>query len=314
MTRHYTLVAAATLIALALPVTAQQPAIAPQVSAVGSHGGGSAFQSRPPAVQLQALGEGLRLWGTRALAETLPPPSTAANAVSEALAGLNVSGRGLLSALWGQSIQHIHVAGNRAIVGWWHPLIDGWTVTSWTLTPEGWRLDQMGFVLGETLAQEPQPWTEAAPSARQAIQLHCARAVLAFDTAARSGGLERSFSPEGGRTARDTLLLRLANQQEHLDISARTTGYSRYHAALESSLVTHPATITGPGSIGRSITELPGEVRITLRPIGAFQRPDGLTFAVQSPLAPRIIVFVHFVALDGGEATPARVDIEELGL
>ena len=254
------------------------------------------------------------MWGNRALAQTLPPPSTAANPVSDALAGLDVSGRGLLSTLWGQSIQRIHLDGARAIVGWWHPLTDGWTVTAWTRTPTGWRLDQLGFAEGEALTGDTQAWTQAAPSARQAFQLHYARAVAAFDSAAGSGGLERSFSPEGARTARDAMLQRLADQQNQLVTSGRTPGYYGYRAALGSALVAHPPTIIGADGIRRSITELPGEIRVMLRPIGVFQRPDGLTFAIQSPLAPAVIILVHFVARDGGEATPARVDITELGI
>lgn len=217
-----------------------------------------------------------------------------------------------LSALWAHSVQHAHFRGNVALVGWWHPFANGWTLSRWRQGADGWRMEALGFALGEALDPATADWTGAARALAAALRLRGERAARAFDAAAASGRLEPYLEPERARAERDAMLARSDSSRRDPLVSGESDEGRFYRAWLGRTLVTGAAAMPADARLRAALARLPSELRLTLQPAAVFRRPDGLSFALQSPLEASIVIFVHFLDRPAGAPRPARVELVRL--
>lgn len=252
----------------------------------------------PPLAQMEGVGEGLRI----SLVAALRAPDYVSNGEPmAAFVGLSKYERLLLASFLSQSAQRTHLAGNRAIVGWWNPFVDGWMVTRWTLGAEGWRLDGAGYAAGEA------SWRPTVLALAVALSDHAGHAARDFDSRAAADGFAPAMRANSMLAARALLLRRQDSMRNQL---AADSIYRLHAQAIRRALVTETHAQSGHPAIRAWLQRLPSEFRLALRPAAAFARPDGVSYAVQSAIDPSLVILVHFA----GDSLPARIEPIRLGL
>lgn len=256
---------------------------------------------QPPAALLELTADAVRFRAAQLLQDAPLPAATPEGAVSAALAGLDSDGRLLLASVWSESAQRVGLRGNVALVGWWHPLLDTWTLTRWRHGAAGWELEEMGFApLGEGAA----PWWDDAPTLADALRLRAIRAAQRFDAIAAA-------APQGaldpGVRSRDEML-----RHNWLRLHNLRAAVPAHRDRLRRLLVTDTGALRGDPAVREHLLRLPAQVRQSLRPTGLFERSDGPSYLIQSPIDPAMALFVHVARGADGIERPMRLDVTRL--
>jgi hypothetical protein len=194
------------------------------------------------------------------------------------------------------------------IVTFYNPLADAALVTTWRRIDAHWWLTSVFRLDGQTLrgTRSGSWWTERRPIAeslqRQANESLTAAAKL---TAGRLNTL-----PEAPlRTFAARLFLA---ERGLVSLTSNQAALSAYQAARSTLAGATPDQLA-PGKSGASAAQLSAigeDVRGSLVAVAAFQRSDGTTVTLASPLRPSLLLFVDF---SGGSApTPTNVTAVDL--
>ncbi|MCX7864844.1 MAG: hypothetical protein N2423_07405 [Novosphingobium sp.] len=218
----------------------------------------------------------------------------------------------LFAELWSQimagAIQLRREFGEDAETLWFNPLFDAGLAIAWRLEPDGWQAVAAVPVTGEQLRGEAfgiTPGTWRGSAIKPLIE---ARARASWQ-----GAAERTWIGLIARDAGTTAMLRAHAAERSLDEMRLAPGYQGAVFSAWQGLVTgDEATLPEGVRRGLAITGL--NARMTLRPVAAFQRPDGWTLAMQSPDAPRLVWLAHFTdPPPGGSAMLRGYQLADMG-
>ncbi|MDX2236218.1 MAG: hypothetical protein NW203_01520 [Hyphomonadaceae bacterium] len=190
------------------------------------------------------------------------------------------------------AVQIRREAGETGQTLWYNPVFDAAYYVAWRREADGWVAADAALILGETLrnaALSPAAgWAEWMRSALPAADLEAtARATLAAAEAAPDwAALAR------GRDVQKTLAL--------VRVDRAGLGLRRAQQSAISDMLFEVTRLGGADPAVQAALERAG-VRAfqTLRPVGAWPGPEGLTVALQAPDAPALTIFA-LIPDDGG--------------
>lgn len=240
--------------------------------------------------------------------------STAPSDPGAPLRDLTEGDQRLAAALIGQSLQFTSVSGQRGVTAWFNPLEDVWVIGLWSPLGEGWRLEHLGVMTSDDIAGADGPWNARRPTLAAALGAQADRARDLFRDAVAPGRVDALVADEARtRAALAAILPVVRFQYERLAATARLEGYTGFPQDLDAAFVAATDRLQGDDAMRSVIQGLPTRTRLTLEPVMGFSRPDGETFAVQSPFAPALIFIVHFKqSSPGAAAHPVRIEAVDL--
>lgn len=134
------------------------------------------------------------------------------------------------------------------------------------------------------------------------------RTAAAWFKDSAKGGSLAAVVQDQKRAARARAVLVPRQAALHLSlVQARDRqGYQGYQEAL-TKLLSGTTDAAGSGSaLEHQLAVIPEKVRQSMLPVMALDQKTGLTFVVQSPKAPGLVLFVHFAPDSAGQPQPAR--------
>ena len=226
--------------------------------------------------------------------------------------GLNPRQRALVSGILGQSVQFAAMTGDQGVVAWFDLFTGTWLISDWTRTGQNWRMTRLGATSSEALAKTniDKPWYRRAATLSDAIRQQARDAHTIFSTIVSTGGAERLITDSA--VSRATLIAAITRAEggdDRLAELQRRPAYAHYSKALTDIFLTHTQQVQAPPELKKAIGSLSGAERLSLRTIDSFERPDGQTFTVQSPLAPALVFVIDYKASDAvSPALPVRIE------
>lgn len=278
-------VLAAVTLALTLAVAIARPAVA------------------SPATDLARSADALRLagaMGAAPLIKVLPADDLEA-AWPLVRVGMRSDGA-LLADFLAQSGQRIFVSGDDGVVGWWNPMADAWVVSLWRQGQGGWRLTQVGALLGDELASAAPTalpvltpaWIGRNPSLIQALADQHRQGVDRFRMALRSGAAAAVLADSARQKRAWTILLgRQGAMRMGLALIGGPLGVAGARRTVEEILVADTAGRVADPDARQMLAAMPEPVRVSLRPVMVVREPGGLAVLAASPIAPGFIVLTH---------------------
>lgn len=218
----------------------------------------------------------------------------------------------LFADLWSQimagAIQLRREYGEEAETLWFNPLFDAGLAIAWQQGQSGWQAIAAVPVTGEQLRGESFAITLGTWRGDALIPLIEERARASWQRAE-----ERSWIGLIAEDAGTTALLRAYAAERSLDEMRIAPGYQGAVFDAWQALVTGDEARL-PEGVRRGLAATGLSARMTLRPVAAFQRPDGWTLAMQSPDAPRLVWLAHFTdPQPGGAAVLHGYQLIDLG-
>ena len=221
--------------------------------------------------------------------------------------GLYPADRPLLTRFIFQSRQYVLVSGDAGITGWWNPFVRAWVIGVWHRSRGGWTLLRLTPILARDLSGAP---TGAPAASFLEIDRTAVARFQAMAVGGQLGSLQRT--PRQLGAARVAIVTRQRRLVYDLEQSARQSGFERCHRQFMDSLAGGSAAQALPTQSRETLAALPENVRASLIFAQVSSAPEGLVFAAQSPLAPGVILLVHFQRTDNGPAQLSRIDAVSL--
>ena len=193
------------------------------------------------------------------------------------------------------------------IVTFYNPLADAALVTTWRRIDAHWWLTSVVRLDGQTLrgARGASWWSDRRPVA-QSLQRQASESLKAAGalTAKRLGTLPEARFPN--------FAARLFQAERGLaSLTSNQAQVSAFETARRALAGPTPEQLVqGKGGAGAQLGAIGQDVRRSLVAVGAFQRSDGITVALASPLRPSLLLFVDF----NGAAQPAPINITAVDL
>jgi hypothetical protein len=270
-----------------------------------------------PGQSLRARAYLLRLFGPSSKNQAAPHFDAKEQQVAASLiAGLDDTHSWLLRKSLSQSRQYVVVHGQSGFTGWVNPFTGVWVVGVWQRKGADWTLTALTPALAEELKQpmaaSEKPGLNAAwlnPSTKPVEGLvEQERTAAAWFKDSAKGGSLAAVVQDQKRAARARAVLVARQAALHLSlVQARDRqGYQGYQEAL-TKLLSGTTDAAGSGSaLEHQLAVIPEKVRQSMLPVMALDQKTGLTFVVQSPKAPGLVLFVHFAPDSAGQPQPAR--------
>lgn len=231
-------------------------------------------------------------------------------ALTRALGGTNAQSATYISWFFRTASRTISGDPSMPIVTFFNPLADAAIVTTWRRIDANWWLTAAFRIDGASLrgAAGATWWEETDRAFTEALADQAGAALRA------AGGLVSPQLMTLPEIDFATLEARLIAAQKSLAAwvtdADKMAAYDKARAALAAAKPDRIGLGGGSAPTSEQLQALSGDVRQTLTAVAVYQRADGFSVALSSPLKPELILFVDF----NGAAKPSPVNVSAVNL